>query len=95
MYAVSESQYLREVCRTDPWTANAHAYMQSFMLQVGTPATALPMCWDNYWSSGNYPSGIVDPLCSKGDNPTNEEATNDAACAVKVARKATNALLAQ
>jgi hypothetical protein len=95
MYAVSESQYLREVCDTDPWTANAHAYMQSFMLQVGTPATALPICWDTYWSFGNYPSGIVDPLCSQGDNPTTEKATNDAACAVKVARKATNALLAQ
>jgi hypothetical protein len=91
MYAVDPPQYLRKVCEENP---NAHAYMQSFMLQAGTPATALPLCWGSYWSKGEHPSGIQDPLCSQGDDPTTEQATGDAACAVKIARKATNALLA-
>jgi hypothetical protein len=95
MYAVSAAQYLREVCRTDPPTANKQSNMQQFMLSVGTPATALPLCWDKYWSKGIYPSGIVDALCSKGDNPTTYDATHDAACAVKDARKVTNAILAE
>ena len=90
MYAVPQAKYFREVCNQNP---NRHAYMQSFMLNVGTPATALPLCWDTYWSAGTYPSGIVDPLCSQGDNPTTQAATADAACAVKESRQVTNAIL--
>lgn len=90
MYAVNTPLYQREACAPAP---NAHAAMASFMLKVGTPATALPLCWDQYWSKGEYPSGLVDPLCSQGDNPTTSEATQDAACGVKVARAVTNAML--
>ena len=95
MYAVPEVQYLREVCRTDPPTANKQSNMQQFMLKAGTPATALSdYCWNTYWSKGIYPSSIVDALCYRGDNPTTEAATMDAACAVKEARKVTNSILA-
>jgi len=89
MYAVSENLLLREEC---PGTV-PHALLQDFMLQVGTPATAFQICWDEWWSRGEYPSGIQDALCSKGDEPTTLERTNDAACAVKVARQVTNAIL--
>ena len=96
MYAVPEVQYLREVCRTDPPTANKQSNMQQFMLKVGTPATALSdYCWNTYWSKNDYPSYLRDAICYRGDNPTTEAATKDAACAVKEARKVTNAILAQ
>jgi hypothetical protein len=95
MYAVTAPQYLREVCRTDPPTANKQSNMQQFMLGVGTPATGLLTCWDTWWSHGEYPSGLQDQLCYRGDNPTTYDATHDAACAVKDARKVTNAILAK
>jgi hypothetical protein len=90
MYAVPEAQYFREVCKANP---NRHAALQSFMLNVGTPATALPLCWDTWWGKGDYPSGLVDPICGQGDKPTTQAATDDAACAVKEARQVTNAIL--
>jgi hypothetical protein len=66
------------------------------MLKVGTPATAVPYCWDTYWSTGNYPTCIVDPLCCQGSKDSyyqTQQAAQDAACQVKVARKVTNAIL--
>jgi hypothetical protein len=95
MYAVSAAQYLREVCRTDPLTANKQSNMQQFMLSVGTPATGLLNCWDTWWSHDEYPSFLQDALCYRGDEPTTYDATHDAACAVKDARKVTNAILAE
>jgi len=93
MYADVKGVYFRKVC--EGGTGGAHASLQSFMLEHGTPATALPLCWQQYWSKGESPSGLVDPLCSQGDSETTEEVTNKAACLVKIDRKATNALLRQ
>ena len=94
MYAVSQSQYFRETCSVTP---TSHTKMREFVLTVGTPATAFGLCWDKYWSKGESPSGLIDPLCSQGDKATvtSELATQKAACAVKQARKVTNAILAK
>lgn len=89
MYAVDDPKFFRKVCSP----ANKHAYLQSFMLRVGTPATALLSCWDRYWSKGEKVSGLKDPLCGQGDFPTTGQETHNAACAVKIARKVTNAML--
>ncbi|MEI6125578.1 MAG: hypothetical protein WCQ99_03400, partial [Pseudomonadota bacterium] len=90
MYAIDDPQFLRQVCREN---ANAYALLQSFMLTAGTPATAFDNCWSTWWGGSECPSGIQDPLCSQGDCPTTEQESKDAACAVKVARKVTNAML--
>ena len=63
------------------------------MLNVGTPATAFGWCWDQWWQAGNCPNFIQDSLCFKGECPTTDSACKDAACAVKIARKVTNAML--
>lgn len=91
MYAQADPLYLRAACSEN---RNSHAYMREFMLFVGTPATAFPLCWDTYYSSGVYPSTLVDPLCGQwGERPTTQQAVQDAACQVKISRKATNAFL--
>ena len=90
MYTIDDPLFLRQECTEN---ANDHALMQSFMLKVGTPATAFDSCWSTWWSGSDCPSGIDDALCSQGDCPTTQQASNDAACAVKVARKVTNAML--
>ena len=89
MYAVDDQKFFRKVCSP----GNKHAYLQSFMLRVGTPATALPNCWNKYWGNGKKVSEMVDKLCGQGDYPTTEQAVQNAACAVKIARKTTNAML--
>jgi hypothetical protein len=93
MYADPTNLFLRKVCQGSP--AIPHALMQDFVLQVGTPATAFGICWDKYWSHGEDPSSTVDMLCSKGEPKTTAEATANAACAVKIARKVTDAMLPQ
>jgi hypothetical protein len=89
MYAVDDPKFFRSVCSP----SNQHAYLQSFMLRVGTPATALTNCWNRYWSHGQKVTEMVDKLCGQGDYPTTEKATQNAACAVKIARQVTNAML--
>jgi hypothetical protein len=89
MYAVDEPKFFRKVCNP----SNRHAYLQSFMLRVGTPATAFTNCWNNYWGKGEKVSGLRDSICGQGDFPTTEQGTVNAACAVKIARKVTNAML--
>jgi len=89
MYAVDDPKFFRSVCSP----SNQHAYLQSFMLRVGTPATGLTNCWNRYWSHGQSVTELVDKLCGQGDFPTTEKATQNAACAVKIARQVTNAML--
>lgn len=89
MYAVPEDQYFRKVC--DP--PNRHASLQSFMLRVGTPVKAFQNCWNENWSKGRKEGKLKDSLCNMGYLPTTERETNNAACAVKIARKVTNAIL--
>ena len=89
MYAVNEPKFFRKVCEP----SNVHAYLQSLMLRVGTPATALISCWDKYWSQGRQVNVLEDPICAKGEFPTTEKGTINAACAVKIARKVSNAML--
>jgi hypothetical protein len=89
MYAVPENRLFRAAC---PGYI-PDAYMQDFMLTVGTPATEPQHCWDTWWGSGQYPNPQQDPFCTLGDNPATQSGTIDAACAVKVARQVTNAML--
>jgi hypothetical protein len=89
MFALDEAETFRRAC---PTTGIPHAAMQDFMLRVGTPAPAFQACWDKYWSKGD-PVGLKDPLCNQGDKKTTQELTTAAACGVKVARQATNAML--
>ena len=89
MYAVDENTYLRKACAE----GNHHAMLQDFMLRVGTPATAFQGCWDTWWSRGQDPSGIQDPLCSQGEPTASDQQTKNAACLVRTARKVTNAML--
>jgi len=60
---------------------------------VTTPATAFQICWDTWWGKGIDPSGLQDPLCSQGEPSATDPQTKNAACAVKMARKVTNAML--
>jgi len=90
-YFQDQAVFLRGECKGPP--AIPHNMMQDFMLSVGTPATALANCWNQYWSQGKEPTPTQDPLCSKGEPKTTKDATDRAACAVRVARKFTNAML--
>ncbi|MBI2378654.1 MAG: hypothetical protein HYV07_31950 [Deltaproteobacteria bacterium] len=90
MYAVSEPQYMRKVCAPNP---APHFALQTFMLRVGTPATALTTCWDEHWQSGAYPNELVNPLCGQGDRPTTAVDAYNAACQVRFTRKVTNSIL--
>jgi hypothetical protein len=91
MDAVTDNQTFRKACSS----GIPHALLQDFTLQVGTPATAIPDCWTKYWSGGTYPSQIQDAYCWMGDDPTTQEATNAAACDVRIARQVTNAMLSK
>jgi len=87
-----QRQFMRAACSDYRFP---HAAMKDFVLKVGTPATAFPYCWDTYWSGGNWPSTSVDALCGQGDwRYDTQQAAQDAACQVKIARKVTNAMLA-
>ncbi|MBU0554310.1 hypothetical protein KKF91_02680 [Myxococcota bacterium] len=91
MFSEDNSIYFRDLC--EDGGAGAHAYMQSFVLQHGTPATAFQGCWDTYWGHGEHPSELEDPLCGLGDPETDERRVEQAGCLVKIARKVTNTLL--
>lgn len=91
IYTDPEPRWFRQECETN---ANVHATLQASMLSYGTPSIQAILCWEQDWSQNNWPTPIQDPICSQGDKPTTKEASHDAACAVTVARRVTNAILA-
>lgn len=91
MFSGYEGIFFRDLCEDSG--ASAHAYMQSFVLQHGTPAAAFEGCWDTYWSRGDYPSELEDPLCGLGDTETDARRVEQAGCMVKISRKVSNALI--
>jgi hypothetical protein len=80
----------RKVCQG----AIPHAYLQELVLTTGAPAITFTKCWDDFWSRGEYPSAIYDTFCGSSDEPTTLDATTRAACAVKIARNVSDAILA-
>ncbi|MBI5549401.1 MAG: hypothetical protein HY901_36405 [Deltaproteobacteria bacterium] len=90
-YIQSDPVFLRAECQGSP--AIPHNMMQDFVLSVGTPATAFVDCWNQYWSKGQDPAPTTAPLCSKGEPQASEQAAHFAGCAVKVARKVSNAMM--
>jgi hypothetical protein len=90
-YFQDKPVFLRGECKGSP--AIPHNMLQDFVLSVGTPATAFANCWSKYWSQGIDPAPTLDALCSKGEPKLTKDDADHAACAVRVARKFTNAML--